>query len=283
MQRYAILNADDFGLSPGINRGIIEAYREGGLTSASLMVSGQAFEEAVALAIENPDLSLGVHLTLVEGIPVLPPAQIPSLVIRNGRFVGSLAAFLKRWLSGQIRLQEVQHELEAQVEKALNCGIQVDKLDSHMHVHLLPGIFQTVLSVAKQYRIKAIRLPKERVRSQSGNNQIQSVWRRLILTSLSALQSRPIARAGLIYPDHFSGIAESGHVTEDDLLQILRQLQPGVTEVMVHPGYHDGILDEWPESRRYARERELRALTSPNVKATVRNLPIALVNFRTIR
>jgi predicted glycoside hydrolase/deacetylase ChbG (UPF0249 family) len=237
----------------------------------------------VALAHENPGLSFGVHLTLIEGTPVLPPKQIPSLVSCDGRFFGALGTFLTRWLTGRIRLGEVRREVEAQIKKTLNSGIQVEKLDSHMHVHLLPGIFQTVLSVAKQYRIKAIRLPKERIRSQSGNDQIKSLWRRLILTSLSALQSRPIARAGLIYPDHFAGIAESGHLTEDDLLQILRQLQPGVTEVMVHPGYHDGILDAWPESRRYARERELRALTSPKVKALLRNLPIALVNFRTIR
>jgi len=175
MPIYAILNGDDFGLSAGINRGIIEAHREGILTSASLMVVGEAFEEAVTLAHENARLSLGIHLTLVEGSPVLPPNQIPSLVTRDGRFVGSLGAFLTRWLTGRIRLQEVQRELEAQVEKALKGKLRVDKLDSHMHVHLLPGIFHLVLRLAKQYRIKAIRIPRERIRDQNGDDQIVSM------------------------------------------------------------------------------------------------------------
>jgi chitin disaccharide deacetylase len=278
----AILNGDDFGLSPGINRGIIEAYREGILTSASLMVVGEVFEEAVALAHENPGLSLGVHLTLVEGIPVLPPKQIPSLVTRDGRFFRSLGTFLTRWLTGRIRLREVWRELEAQVERALKSGIGVDKLDSHMHVHLLPGIFQAVLGVAKQYRVKAIRLPRERVRGQSSVAPLVCLWRRAILAGLAALHARPLVRAGLFYPDRFAGIAESGQLTEEDLLRIFRNLQPGVTEIMVHPGYQDCVLDGWPMSRRYQRRQELLALTSPQVKALVQKLQLRLVSYRTL-
>jgi hopanoid biosynthesis associated protein HpnK len=282
MKICAILNADDFGLSPGINRGIIEAYRDGILTSASLMVVGDAFEEAVALAHEHPDLSLGIHLTLLEGIPVLPPEKIPSLVTSDGRFFGSLRKFLLKWLTRRLQMEEIRQEFGAQIEKALNQGIRIDKLDSHMHLHLLPGIFQTVLAVAKRYRVRAIRLPKEQISGQSNLPEIAGLGRQAILTSLAAFRARPIAAAGLFHPARFSGIAESGRLTEEALLRLLRSLQPGVTEVMIHPGYPDSIVDGWPMSRRYEREQELRALTSPAVKALARNLQIRLASYRTL-
>jgi hopanoid biosynthesis associated protein HpnK len=282
MTTFAIVNGDDFGLSPGINRGIIEAHRDGILTSASLMAVGDAFEEAVALTHEHPGLSLGIHLTLVEGVPVLPPEKIPSLVTSDGRFFGSLGAFLLKWLRGRIRVGEVQREFGAQIEKALNHGVKIDKLDSHVHLHLLPGIFQAVLAVATQYRIGAIRLPRERVVGRGHLPRLVGLWRRAILTSLAALRARPLAATGLFHPARFSGIAESGQLTEEDLLRLLRGLQPGVTEVMVHPGYRDSIVDGWPLSWRYEREQELRALTSPTVKALVRDLQIRLVSYRTV-
>jgi len=282
MIRSAIVNGDDFGLSPGINNGIIESYGEGILTSASLMATGEAFEEAVALARRNPGLSLGVHLTLVEGTPVLLPEKIPSLVTSEGRFFGSLGMFLTRWLSGRIRPREVQRELEAQVEKAMVGGIKVDKLDSHMHLHLLPGLFQIVLDLARKYRIAALRCPKERLLGRGTFPGLVGLWRRALLTSLAIPRAHRISMAGLFSPNHFSGVAESGRLTEDDLMRILQQLTPGVTEVMVHPGYHDSILDAWPQSRRYAREQEVRALTSPKVKALVRDLRIRLVSYRMV-
>lgn len=282
MIRSAIVNGDDFGLSPGINNGIIESYGEGILTSASLMATGEAFADAVALARRNPGLSLGVHLTLVEGMPVLLPEKIPSLVTSEGRFFGSLGMFLTRWLSGRIRPREVQRELEAQVEKAIDCGIKVDKLDSHMHLHLLPGLFQIVLDLARRYRIAALRYPKEHILARGSFPGLVGLWRRAILTSLAIPRAHRISMAGLFAPDHFSGVAESGRLTEDDLLRILQQLRPGVTEVMVHPGYHDCGLDAWPQSRRYAREQEVRALTSPKVKALVRDLRIRLMSYRMV-
>jgi chitin disaccharide deacetylase len=279
MAILAILNGDDFGLSPGINRGIIEAHREGILTSASLMVAGEAFEEAVALALEHPSLSLGVHLTLVEGIPVLPPQEIPSLVASGGRFYGSLGAFLLAWLRGRIRIGEVLRELEAQIERAQHGGIQIDKLDSHMHVHLLPGVFETVLALADQYQIAAIRLPTERALGLDSLTTFGGYCRRAVLTSISAFRKPRLVKAGRLYPTRCAGIAESGRLTEEDLLRILQGLRPGSTEIMVHPGYKDNTLDNWPQSRRYKREQELTALTSPRVKALVQNHRIKLVTY----
>ena len=282
MTVFAIINGDDFGLSPGINRGIIEGYRDGILTSASLMVAGDAFEEAVMLAREHPGLSLGVHLTLIEGVPVLPPRKIPSLVTSDGRFFGSLDAFLLKWLRGGLRMREVQKELEAQIEKARDCGIRVDKLDSHMHVHLLPGLFPTVLALAKRYDIAAIRLPSEGVSSLGSSATFGGWCRRAMLTILSTLRSHRLIKAGCLHSIRFAGIAESGHLTEEDLLRLLRRLRPGLTEIMVHPGYCDGVLDNWPQSRYYKREQELTALTSPRVKALVERHQIKLINYSAV-
>jgi chitin disaccharide deacetylase len=282
MQRFAIVNGDDFGLSPGINRGIIESYCDGILTSASLMVVGDAFEEAVTLAHEHHGLSLGVHLTLIEGVPILPPHEIPSLVTSDGRFFESLDAFLLTWLRGGIRMREVQREFVAQIEKARDLGIRVDKLDSHMHVHLLPGIFSTVLALAKRYHIAAIRLPTEGVFSL-GNPATLGGWcRRAVLTTLSVFRSHKVVQAGRLYPKRCVGIAESGHLTEGDLVRLLQRLRPGLTEIMVHPGYGDSVLDNWPQSRRYQREQEVMALTSPTVKALVASYGIKLISYSAV-
>jgi chitin disaccharide deacetylase len=279
MQRFAIVNGDDFGLSPGINRGIIESYCDGILTSASLMAVGDAFEEAVTLAHEHPGLSLGVHLTLIEGVPVLPPQRIPSLVTSDGRFFESLDAFLLKWLKGGIRMREVQKELEAQIEKAQKHGIRVDKLDSHMHVHLLPRLFPTVLALAKRYHIAAIRLPTEGILSLRSPATFGGWCRRAVLTILSTFRSHRLVKAGRLHSRRCVGIAESGHLSEEDLIRLLQRLKPGLTEIMVHPGYFDSVLDNWPQSRRYKREHELTALTSPRVKALVQRHRIKLISY----
>jgi len=279
MDRFLLVNGDDFGLSPGINGGIIEAYREGILTSASLMATGGAFEEAIVLARESPGLSVGVHLTLAEGVPILPQEKIPTLVTANGRFFESWTTFLVRWLAGRIRIEEIQHELEAQVERVLAHGIRIDKLDSHMHLHLLPGILRIVITLAWKYRIRGLRLVREAVGDWHSFASTSGFIKPALLTLLSRLQARKIVTAGLIAPDHFSGVTHSGELTEDRVLPLLEGLQPGVTELMTHPGYQDALLESWPRSRQYSRERELRALTSPQVKARVRELGIKCVSY----
>jgi len=282
MTIFAIINGDDFGLSPGINQGIIKGFCDGILTSASLMVVGDAFEEAVTLAHERPGLSLGVHLTLIEGVPVLPPQEIPSLVASDGRFFGSLHAFLLKWLGGGIQMREVQREFVAQIEKARDHGIRVDKLDSHMHIHLLPGVFPTVLALARRHHIPAIRLPTEGVLSLGSPTTFGGWCRRAVLTTLSAFRSHRLVKAGYLPAKRCLGIAESGQLTEEALVRMLQRLRPGLTEIMVHPGYRDSVLDNWPQSRRYKREQELMALISPRVKALVQRHRIKLVSHSAI-
>lgn len=275
LTRYLIVNADDFGLSLGVNRGILEAYRDGILTSASLMVNGDAFEDAAGLIKQHRGLSLGLHLTLVEAAPVLPPHKVGSLVTSEGRFPTSLSAFLLKWFTGRLRLTEILEELEAQVEKAISYGIRVEKLDSHMHLHLVPGLTETFLAVAKKFGIKRIRLPL----SEGRNASFRGLLKRMPLTYLGRLHAPKIAAEGILYPDRFCGLAESGALTHRALARILQNLGPGVTELMVHPGYQDVSLDRWPRSRLYRREEELKALTSFEIKHLVSELGIKLVGF----
>jgi hopanoid biosynthesis associated protein HpnK len=281
MKTYAIVNADDFGLAPGVNRGIIEAHCRGIVTSVSLMPTGDAFQEAIVLAHSHRNLSVGVHLTLVEGKSVLPAEQIPSLVTADGGFPKTPWGFLKRWSTGRIRLSEVYRELEAQVAKVAAYGIKIDKLDSHMHLHLLPGIFHTVVEVARKHQIKGIRLPREafywwRLGSLAGSAK------QVVLRCLSVVQAQRVRDSGLFCPDALCGLAESGHMTEAALLRTLSSLQPGVTEIMVHPGYDDGGSEQWPLSRRYRREQELIAIAAPAVQELIRQLQIELVSYRTV-
>jgi hopanoid biosynthesis associated protein HpnK len=281
MRIYTIVNADDFGLDPEINRGIVEAHWQGIVTSVSLMPTGDAFEEAIALAHKHADLSVGVHLTLVEGRPVLPAARIPSLVTADGGFIKTPGGFLKRWAMGHIRLGEVEKELEAQVAKVAAQGIRIDKLDSHMHLHLLPGIFQTVVEVGRRHQIWGIRLPREEFRWR-GLGHMAGSAKQVVLCCLSLLQARRVRSAELFCPDYLCGVAESGQMTEGALLRILSSLRPGVTEIMVHPGYDGSEMERWPLSRRYRREKEVMALTSFKVKELVKRLQIELASYRTV-
>jgi hopanoid biosynthesis associated protein HpnK len=279
MQRLAIVNGDDFGLSAGVNTGIIRAHREGILTSASLMATGDAFDEAVALAQCHPGLSTGIHLVLVEGRPVSPPERIPSLVSPDGTFWASPGVFMTRWLTGRIHLGDVEREWAAQVEKVLAHGLRVERLDSHMHLHLLPGIFPLVVALAKRYQIRGIRLPREWTGNGLPAVPIPTLLKRVILSSLAAIHRRRVSSTDLVCPDRFRGITESGRLTEQQLLHILATLKAGVTEIMAHPGYRDAVLDAWPRSRLYAREAELEALVSPAVKAFVTTSNIRLIGF----
>jgi chitin disaccharide deacetylase len=280
MDAYVIVNADDFGLDAATNRGILETYCQGIVTSVSLMPTGDAFDEAIALAHQYRDLSIGIHLTLVEGKPVLPHTRVPSLVTTDGGFIKTPGGFVKRWTMGHIRLEEVKKELEAQVAKVVDHGIRIDKLDSHMHLHLLPGIFQAVVEIGRRHQIRGIRLPRENLRWR-GLGRMAGSAKQIVLCCLALLQARHVRSAELFCPDYLRGITESGQMTERALLRTLSSLRPGVTEIMVHPGYQASEPEGWPLSHRYKREREVIALTSSRVKDLVKRLQIKLVSYRT--
>ena len=278
--RRLIVNADDFGLHAAVNRGILTAHTEGIVSSASLMAGGAAFDDAVRIAKQCPQLGVGVHLTLVGARPVLPVAEVSSLLDEAGDFYGSYPLFIKRFLRGKIRLAEVERELAAQIDRVRMAGIQPSHLDSHQHLHVLPGIGGLVLDLARRFSIRAIRIPAEPVAFIGAT---PATVGRLVgrggLTMLANLFRQHAAAAGIRTSDHFYGMLAGGQLTEPALLAILRRLPPGDSELMTHPGFADESLADafrWD----YQWDAERQALTAPAVRALLAERQIRLISFR---
>jgi hopanoid biosynthesis associated protein HpnK len=271
--RRLIINADDFGLTRGVNRAIIEAHRRGIVTSASLMSGGEAFEEAADLARQNPRLGVGVHLTLVNGRPVCGPESIPSLVTPQGRFFGSPFKFISRLELGLINLDEVRLELRAQICRALESGIRVTHVDGHKHLHIYPRLLEIVLSLMMEFGIKRMRLPLERPALTAGSLNHYLVY----LASMAS--KKKLARAKVYFTDHFIGLSETGSLNEPRLRRILSLLPAGTTEVMCHPGYDDEALGQTGTRLRRHREEEFKALTNQSVIELIRESGIELISY----
>ena len=278
--RRLIVNADDFGLHAAVNRGILTAHTEGIVSSTSLMAGGAAFDDAVRIAKQCPQLGVGVHLTLVGASPLLPVAEVSSLLDEAGDFYGSYPLFIKRFLRGKIRLAEVERELAAQIDRIRMAGIQPSHLDSHQHLHVLPGIGGIVLDLARRFSIRAIRIPAEPVAFIGAT---PATVGRLVgrggLTMLANLFRQHAAAAGIRTSDHFFGMLAGGQLTEPAILAILRRLPPGDSELMTHPGFADESLADafrWD----YQWDAERQALTAPAVRALLAERQIRLISFR---
>ena len=278
--RRLIVNADDFGLHAAVNRGILTAHTEGIVSSTSLMAGGAAFDDAVRIARHCPQLGVGVHLTLVGARPVLPVAEVSSLLDEAGDFYGSYPLFIKRFLRGKIRLAEVERELAAQIDRVRMAGIQPSHLDSHQHLHVLPGIGGLVLDLARRFSIRAIRIPAEPVAFIGATPAtVGRLAGRGGLTMLANLFRQHAAAAGIRTSDHFFGMLAGGQLTEPALLAILRRLPPGDSELMTHPGFADESLADafrWG----YQWDAERQALTAPAVRALLVERQIRLISFR---
>jgi len=278
--RRLIVNADDFGLHESVNRGIRAAHLQGIVTSASLMASGAAFDQAVGIARECPRLGVGVHLTLVGGRPVLPVAEIPTLVDEEGSFYASYSLFLARYMSGRVSLAEIERELAAQIAKVRLAGINPSHLDSHQHLHVMPGISQVVLAMTRRFSIRAIRIPAESVLYFTG---MQPTFGRVIgrtgLTLLAGFLRQQAMAAGVATTDHFFGMLAGGNLTESKLTAILMQLPDGISEIMTHPAAAaDSLANEFVWG--YHWEQEGQALSSAAVRALIEEKRIQLITFR---
>jgi predicted glycoside hydrolase/deacetylase ChbG (UPF0249 family) len=273
MPARLILNADDFGLTPGINRAIGELHSAGALsggralTSATLMANGAAFEHAVAIAHAHPTLGVGCHIVLTDGIPVSPPETIPTLLGPDRKsFRPSLTAFLRALFLGRIREQDVEREALAQVEKLQRAGITVTHVDSHKHTHLFPAIARPLLRAAEASGVRAIRNPFEPawdLRLGHGSRM-----RRLALRLTEGLHSRflahPQIRSGTVLTtDGTVAISATGILSAGTLRQIIAALPPnGCFELCCHPGYNDADLDRIATRLRAQRNLEREALLS---------------------
>jgi len=260
MNKRLIVTADDFGLTDGVNRAVVRAHQEGVVTSASLMVNSPAFESAVELARQNPNLDIGLHLNLTN--------KPFALVLRPHQL-------------------DLEREVRTQIEKAVGTGLDITHLDGHKHVHVIPAVLKVIRAVAPEYGIHAIRTMNTR------SAGIMSLLRRnpeargpiiqqLIFARGARLAWRfclPNAMAG---PDRFYGIAETGFLDLEAFRNIIQDLAVGVHEVMCHPGYLDADLRHQPTRLLTQRERELEMLTSQEIRDLIRSSGIELISYKNL-
>jgi len=284
MPSRLIINADDFGLTRGVNRAIDELHQAGVLTSATLMATGAAFDDAVALARANPTLGVGCHITLTDGSPVSPPQSIPTLLGSDGKtFRPSLMDFVKALLRGKISEQEIELEALAQVEKLRNAGIKVTHLDTHKHTHLFPAVTRPLLRVAERCNVGAIRNPFEESWSLAlgHGNRLRRFQVNLLSSFKSRFERQPQICNGCVATTNGTiGISATGHLDAPTLCELLRALPAeGIFELCCHPGYNDGDLDAVTTRLRTHRDVERNALlTELPARSLQPNAP-QLINY----
>jgi chitin disaccharide deacetylase len=265
MATRLIINADDFGLTKGVNRAIAELHQANALTSATLMATGPAFDDAVAIAQANPTLGVGCHVVLTDGIPVCDPKSIPTLMGADGKsFRRSLVDFVQALLRGRIREDEIEREVLAQVQKIQRAGIEVTHLDTHKHTHLFPAVTRPLLRVAASACVGAVRNPFERGWSLTLRHG--SRMRRLQVKLVGGLQTRferqpQIRDEHVLTTDGTIGISATGSLYTRTLREILEALPAeGNFELCCHPGYNDKDLDSVTTRLRGHRDVERVAL-----------------------
>lgn len=280
-RRVLIVNGDDFGLTPGVNIGIIAAHQRGILTSASLFANAPATDAAIALTRSTHTLGVGCHLTLVDGRPTLPLSQIPSLA-PEGAFRGTWRAFIAAVVARRVDLTEIERELTAQIDRIRSAGVILTHLDSHKHVHAYPPIFDIVARLARRFEIPIIRVPWEPrpIRVIAAHAWIPKARRQalenLALTPWARRDHALLASYGMRAAPAFAGRALTGVFTSSRLRTLLTDLAPGVHELMTHPGYPDGALDQVRTRLREQRAVEVALLTEPAVLDAVRRARIVL-------
>ena len=279
--RRLIINADDFGLTSGVNRGILESHQSGVVTSSTLMACGAQFQEGVALALQVPRLSVGCHVVLVDGAPVLSVEQLSSLAIAGSppRFRVSLIGFAGRAAAGRLDQEQIEQEVTAQIQKLQAAGIDVSHLDSHKHTHMFPVVLRGMLRAAKNCGVRAIRNPFEPlVFAKVGGWKRQFQLR--ILQRYRATFRNKLANAAMVTPDGCIGIAVTGGLTLAAFQSLIENLPEGTWELVSHPGYIDEDLDEIKTRLRASREKELAILTSAAAKESLRRAQIELISYR---
>jgi chitin disaccharide deacetylase len=276
-----IITGDDFGLALPVNEAIAEAHRKGVLTTACLMVGAKFSEDAVARAKDLPSLRVGLHLTLVEGTPVLPPQAIPDLVDADGYFSTRLAwAGFKFFFYPGIRKQ-LEAEIRAQYEAFRKTGLMLDHVNAHNHMHLHPTVLRLILKVGKDYGLKAVRLPNEPLLKSwkaSGASLASRLISWIFLSPWMILMKQMLRRHHVRYNDFLLGMSDSGAMTLDLVLRFVRNLPEGVTEICFHPATRrcseiDGTMP------LYHHEEEFKALTSDALRAALRDAGTQTIAF----
>jgi predicted glycoside hydrolase/deacetylase ChbG (UPF0249 family) len=266
-RKQLVVNADDFGFTPDVNAGIVEAHRDGILTAATLMANGDAFEDAVRLARQTPGLDIGCHLVLIGGHSLLTKQAFPATV---AQLVAALAT----------RRIRVYDELAAQMHRIVDAGVRPSHLDTHKHTHLAPPVLDAVARLAEEFGVRWVRRPFDFPLNalRGGVPRLK----RLTSDALGLLRRRfhrVLASHGCRTTDHFAGFQITGRFRTAELVELLSVIPPGSTELMVHPGRCGPALRAARTRLKESREAELAALLAPEVRQATLRHAIALVNY----
>ena len=278
-----IINADDFGLTAGVNRAIAEAHQRGIVTSASMMAAGPQLDEAVALARTLPRLSIGCHVDLIQLAPVSPPGQIPTLT-SGATFRSGFARFARAALRNRLSAAEITSEAAAQMAKLQAAGLALSHFDTHKHTHLFPRVLRPLLAAARMRGIRAVRNPFEPgpvVRFSQVSLRPKLFSRYCAVRAFQAMAGkfrRMVEAEGLVTTDGTVGIVLTGFLNQRRLDALVRRIPEGTWELVTHPGYSDSALR--PLSALTAsREAELALLTSPGTRDLLKECGVELISY----
>ena len=287
--RQLIINADDLGLTNGVNRAIIETHTGGVVTSATLMANSTAFEDAIKLLRTVPTLSVGCHVVLVDGTPALSPDAVSTLLAnRSGqpdKFHSRLSEVAARAVFGGFDPDELMNEIVAQVKKIQAAGVHVSHLDTHKHTHIFPAILKSLVKAARICGVQAIRnpfVPAKALQIRQFRRKPR-LWKRfsqvrMLRTFAGKFRDR-MRRSGLATPDGVVGVIETGAFDLPRLQESLRDLPEGTWELVCHPGYNDDDLRHQHTRLLESREQERRLLLSPELRQWLREQEIRLVSY----
>jgi hopanoid biosynthesis associated protein HpnK len=288
--RRLIVNADDLGLTAGVNRAIMETHAGGVVTSATLMANGAAFDDAIERVRSAPGLSVGCHVVLVDGTPLSEHGSVPTLLANrsaeSGRFYSRLSAFAARAVFGRFDQDQLVGEICAQVRKVQAAGVQVTHLDTHKHTHIFPSILGALIKAARICGVPAIRNPVVPVKAIRMGQLAgkPGLWKRYgqvrILRGFAPHFRREMRRAGLATPDGVVGVVETGWFDGSLLRRMLENLPEGTWELVTHPGYDDEELRRVHTRLLRSREEERRLLMSRELREFLDAQGIQLTSYR---
>jgi hopanoid biosynthesis associated protein HpnK len=278
--KQVIITSDDFGFSREVNASVRRAHREGVLTAASLMVAGDARDEAAAIAHDSPGLDVGLHLVVCRGTSVLPARDLPKLTDANGGFpdnpvVAGMRFFFERRLRGLLR-----DEIRAQIELHLKLVGKLNHIDGHLNFHVHPAIADILIELAVEYRVPCLRLPREPVFTTlqlAQDNAARKLVEAVIFRALSRRTRRMMAAHGIRSTDWLYGLHQSGHLTEDYVMGVVGRLRPGLTEIYFHPAEDAGGTPPSPQA-----QSETNILTGGRIRAALDAAGVQLTNFAEI-
>lgn len=265
-------------MAEGINKGVIYGFRHGIISSASICINGSEAEEAIKFAKENPDLDIGLHVTLTQEKPVKSPIEIKSLVNKEGKFYRSIFEFLAKYTLGKIKIQDMKIEIGGQFEKIFNSGLRVTHVDSHQQIHILPGLLEIIIEMCKKYKIHFIRCPYSPIRFNRFL-KINRIMQQIFLNFFCLLASKKIKTYNLKTCDLCFDFLYSGNLNEERIKEVIYSLKDGLFEIVCHPAIVDrGLLYNYGHWH-YNWESELKAICSLRVREFIKNRSVTIDNF----